>query len=1149
MPRDDLLPLRLQFETLLLEHQLDLEAALRKALRLWLPGARKAVGQEEEVVLLAAGLPDPAQIAGTTAVWTDGVERNVRPAVGAIFQVAVEEAIGSQLDVEFVPVEAMRDAYWSVVQNRIKSLPDAVYRQMVSVMRTMQTEGASLTRIGRALDAVLSTAGLQAEVAGIARTESTGAWNAGTWNAWQYADDLLGMEHEKVWIATHDLRTRDTHRRADEQRVPLNSPFIVGGFPLQFPGSPGGPASEVVNCRCAMVLLEVGQELPDVRPPWPVAASGPIVIGRSKPAARPTTIIDRAVFHLPGEHDQRTHGRRLAGLDGPVADAAAMWHQDLEPVASLIETIQSGQVGEAKLIGGGVQGKVYRVAFGNGKTAIRKDFVERTDAGLDLREAAAAETLGSMLGVVLGAPVPIAVRTGESEVWIEDVPGRTLADIRQDPPPGWPGINEFEDALIESDEGLRLGLLNLLTMNFDHVSNANVMIKPDGKLVGIDHGASWNASTMAHALKRGAPEQPVAGDLVSPFGRQYLTDIGSRWTKNKLHPDDVEWLRARIGELENDFDAAGRHDWWQFARDRLEALAPHAAGTRRLFGGQTAAGAEFHRKGRHDQKRHGWRARQPMARSYFVAAVEAGWTYDDDDTNLARGGSVSVRRITLSDGTRAVRKEFHPASGDDAARQEVHASELGEAIGAPVPHAVLDGRAAIIEWIDGETGGSAGRLVTPPQNPLMVANDVNLEGLNQTDALRLGLLDLLMRNPDRNAGNWIEAEGGHVVGIDHAMKLEGGAIKPGRPNRLEYEADPFAVMWVQAGGEFAPGVITEADAEWLMRQVPAELTGWPEDDATFAAARLQAIVEVQRQGGWSTGPDRFGLSSTTAAGWAAVDAQSGTTDHPDRAANEAHGRADRAGLDEPGLPEEPALFHLPGEHEQKTHGSRASLVSLASMMDTNTLQTDREQMARMVVSGLHGDKFADVDVADYDEDDQRLDLAGPIRTTEGQTVGRWRCTVVTDDDGARSLDHPGVTIDRDAQGSGFATEWTTELFRWAQENDVQYAEIVANMDVGGYAWAVRGWEWGDETQARRIGEKFVDAMRDLPEGELDSELLAALDDIEKRFDLSPFDPRFPTPRELALYARKPGQGGRDAMWWGKQFMIRQRWIAVMRLQP
>lgn len=61
-----------------------------------------------------------------------------------------------------------------------------------------------------------------------------------------------GGEKLKTWKAHRDELTRPTHAEADGQTVPINEPFVVGGYRMMFPGdtSLGAPAQEIVRCRC-----------------------------------------------------------------------------------------------------------------------------------------------------------------------------------------------------------------------------------------------------------------------------------------------------------------------------------------------------------------------------------------------------------------------------------------------------------------------------------------------------------------------------------------------------------------------------------------------------------------------------------------------------------------------------------------------------------------------------------------------------------------------------------------------------------------------------------------------------------------------------------------------------------------------------------
>ena len=56
-----------------------------------------------------------------------------------------------------------------------------------------------------------------------------------------------GADLVKVWDATLDGKTRDSHRRVDGEIRELNEKFSNG---LDRPGDPVGGAAEVVNCRC-----------------------------------------------------------------------------------------------------------------------------------------------------------------------------------------------------------------------------------------------------------------------------------------------------------------------------------------------------------------------------------------------------------------------------------------------------------------------------------------------------------------------------------------------------------------------------------------------------------------------------------------------------------------------------------------------------------------------------------------------------------------------------------------------------------------------------------------------------------------------------------------------------------------------------------
>lgn len=88
--------------------------------------------------------------------------------------------------------------------------------------------------------------GSTASTARIARTEIHTAANIGS----DEAAKSTGVDMVKEWATTEDSRARPTHVEADGQRREMDEPFSVGGYSLDFPGDPKGPAREIINCRC-----------------------------------------------------------------------------------------------------------------------------------------------------------------------------------------------------------------------------------------------------------------------------------------------------------------------------------------------------------------------------------------------------------------------------------------------------------------------------------------------------------------------------------------------------------------------------------------------------------------------------------------------------------------------------------------------------------------------------------------------------------------------------------------------------------------------------------------------------------------------------------------------------------------------------------
>ena len=82
-----------------------------------------------------------------------------------------------------------------------------------------------------------------------ARTAMTSAQNGGRMEMLHRAQGM-GIQVKKVWLATLDSRTRDSHQHLDGKKADVDKKFDNG---LMFPGDPSGPPAEVYNCRCTLI--------------------------------------------------------------------------------------------------------------------------------------------------------------------------------------------------------------------------------------------------------------------------------------------------------------------------------------------------------------------------------------------------------------------------------------------------------------------------------------------------------------------------------------------------------------------------------------------------------------------------------------------------------------------------------------------------------------------------------------------------------------------------------------------------------------------------------------------------------------------------------------------------------------------------------
>lgn len=126
-------------------------------------------------------------------------------------------------------------------------------KKIQSVATQSIIQGDSIPRMANRIARDLGTDNINSAIRA-ARTMTTSAENGGRIECYHDAEDL-GILMQKMWMATADGRTRDSHRAIDGEQVGVDEEFSNG---LQFPGDMNGEPSEVYNCRCTITSIIEG---------------------------------------------------------------------------------------------------------------------------------------------------------------------------------------------------------------------------------------------------------------------------------------------------------------------------------------------------------------------------------------------------------------------------------------------------------------------------------------------------------------------------------------------------------------------------------------------------------------------------------------------------------------------------------------------------------------------------------------------------------------------------------------------------------------------------------------------------------------------------------------------------------------------------
>lgn len=262
---------RLRHTARILRAERQITASSREALERLL---REAAG-----ALASAGY-DEAVLDNRMPGWRTSLSEQIAPGIMSVFSDAWEATARATIDPEPYATRHL-ESVW----NRLVGVSDTTFDTLRLTIAEGRQAQEGIPQIAARIDALLGDSERwRNRAVTIARTEVIAANNAGALGSATATAGALGVPEGAVvkeWMATGDDRTRASHAAAHTQQVMgLDTPFSVGGTSLDYPGDPGGPGGEVINCRCTVLFHYPGDpdypaNLTTAPPPEPASMFTP----------------------------------------------------------------------------------------------------------------------------------------------------------------------------------------------------------------------------------------------------------------------------------------------------------------------------------------------------------------------------------------------------------------------------------------------------------------------------------------------------------------------------------------------------------------------------------------------------------------------------------------------------------------------------------------------------------------------------------------------------------------------------------------------------------------------------------------------------------------------------------------------------------
>jgi hypothetical protein len=244
--------------------ELALGPVIEKALAVFLSAAHaRVIGRLPADRIVAAGVPDLNDWPERERTWFAALEQFVRAVLSAIFSKRFHATFTLTVTITDSAVEGYFQTFKEQVWQRLKLVPELVFDAVRAEITDSVSDGDSAQqthdRVADMLriDAAGPRGGARwfSKVRDVARTLAVSVLNAALVAGAEAYTQATGNRRWQQWWTVEDGRVRAAHHRAHGQSRPVGQNFLVGGFPMRYPGDPLAPPDLTTNCRCSLLSL------------------------------------------------------------------------------------------------------------------------------------------------------------------------------------------------------------------------------------------------------------------------------------------------------------------------------------------------------------------------------------------------------------------------------------------------------------------------------------------------------------------------------------------------------------------------------------------------------------------------------------------------------------------------------------------------------------------------------------------------------------------------------------------------------------------------------------------------------------------------------------------------------------------------------